>query len=343
MAKRTRMIVLTKGKILTFLSLGLLIILCSALLGFISKTSSKQAFSGYENILKRQIMPSSQGEKEEKESSGIKLLTRIFKYSKPANPIPSPTPAKEPDETLQLIQSEPLTIGSSIEIKNATSYTVNINDYLKRNIGFKNNANILIMHTHTTESFAKMQYTKDAPDRNLDENCNMIAIGKAMNEVFTKNQIKSKHDKTVHDYPSYNSAYQKACSTIESNLKNDNSINIVLDIHRDGITRDDGTKVKLVTDIDGKPTAQVMLVVGTDTNLSHPNWQENLTFASKIQDTAEKMYPGLMRPIDLRKERFNQQLTKGSIIIEVGANGNTLEEAIEGGKAIAEVISAVVK
>lgn len=336
------MIVLTKGKLITYLTLFFAIILCLVFLFMLSSGATKQAFSGYENIIDRQLIPAHLKE-EEKDSIGMKIITHIFKYSKPEKKPPSETPAPEPTTVPPLISSEEITIGGNLEIKNATKHQVNINEYLKKKLDLKGNANILIVHTHTTESYAKLQYTKDAPDRNLDENLNMTAVGKAMNEVFSKNGIKSKHDTTVHDYPSYNSSYQKACATIEKNLKNDNKINIVLDVHRDGITREDGTKVKLVTDINGKPAAQIMLVVGSDTNLSHPNWQKNLTFASKIQETAEKMYPGLMRPIDLRKERFNQQLTSGSLIIEVGANGNTLEEAIEGGRAIAEVISEVVK
>ena len=86
-----------------------------------------------------------------------------------------------------------------------------------------------------------------------------------------------------------------------------------------------------------------MLVVGSDVNLEHKNWQENFKFASKIQAKAVEMYPSLMRPIDLRKERFNEQLTMGSLIIEVGSNGNTLDEAIRGGQRIAEVISQILK
>ena len=335
------MIVLTKGKILTFLSLFIVAIICCLILYYLSKPAYKEAFSGYENILNRQIFP--QEDTVEKDFSGKRILKHIFKFSDAPSPTPSPTPKASEPIPEPLIQSESITIDKAMEIKNATNYQINLNDYIKKDLSFKGKANILIMHTHTTESFAQMQYTKDAPDRNLDENCNMIAVGKAMNEVFQKNGIKVTHDTTVHDYPSYNSSYQKACGTIEKNLKNDNTINIVLDIHRDGITREDGTKVKLVKDIDGTKTAQIMLVVGTNTNLTHDNWQDNLAFATQIQNAACKLYPGLMRPIDLRKERFNQQLTKGSLIIEVGANGNTLEEAIAGGKAIAEVISTVVK
>jgi stage II sporulation protein P len=164
-----------------------------------------------------------------------------------------------------------------------------------------------------------------------------------MRKKFEENGIGVIHDKTVHDYPSYNSAYQSAAATIQKNLNENKNIKVVLDVHRDGITREDGTKVKLVTDINGEKTAQIMIVVGTDTNLPHDKWQENFKFASKIQAKGVELYPSLMRPIDLRKERFNEQLTTGSIIIEVGSNGNTMGEAIRGGERVAEIISAVLK
>lgn len=340
MRKKTKMIILTKQNLLKILGIFTITIICSVILISKANPECEEAFAGYENILDTQILPQS----ENKENTGTKLLKHIFKFNpKKYSPSPLPTHTPAPGMEPPLLKSESIKIDKGLEVRNATSFQVNLTEFAKKDLSFKGNANILIVHTHTTESFAKMQYTKDAPDRNLDENCNMTAVGKAMNEIFAKNGIKSCHDTTVHDYPAYNSSYQKACATIEKNLKRDNSINIVLDVHRDGITREDGTKVKLVTDINGVQTAQIMLVVGTNTNLTHDNWKDNLTFASKIQSKATEMYPGLMRPLDLRKERFNQQLTKGSIIIEVGANGNTLEEAIEGGKAIAEVISEIVK
>lgn len=338
MHKRTRMIILTKANIIKNITLFSIISICIILLFAVSKKETIMVFSNYEKILDREILNN-----QESYDYGTKLLKHIYKFDIVSTPSPEPSPKAEPTEPPMLIESEELKIDKGLEINNGTNYQINIDEYINKPLDLKGNANILIVHTHTTESFSKVQYTRDSPDRNLDENYNMIAVGKAMNEVFQKNEINSFHDTTVHDYPSYNKSYQKACATIEKNLKNNPSINIVLDIHRDGITRDDGTKVKLVTDIGGVDTAQIMLVVGTNTNLQHDNWQENLAFAAQIQAKAVAMYPGLMRPIDLRKERFNQQLTDGSIIIEVGANGNTLEEAINGGKAIAEVISELIR
>ncbi len=203
---------------------------------------------------------------------------------------------------------------------------------------------ILIVHTHTTESFTdagKTKYTASESDRSTDADKNMIAVGKAMQEVFTERGIESVHDTTVHDYPSYSGAYTRSMSTMTSNLSKYPSIKIVLDVHRDGITRDDGTKVKVAADIDGAKAAQCMFVVGTNAKLTHETWRDNMRLACKLQAYANEHYPGLMRPINVRAERFNQQITSGSLIVEVGSNGNTLDEAKLGARYMAEVISAV--
>jgi stage II sporulation protein P len=94
--------------------------------------------------------------------------------------------------------------------------------------------------------------------------------------------------------------------------------------------------------VNGVSTAKVMIVCGTDAmGLEHPYWRENFKLASKIQNAAQIMYPGMMRPINLRRERFNMHTTKGSLLFEIGSNGNTLDQAIEGGRNTAEAVAAV--
>ena len=169
----------------------------------------------------------------------------------------------------------------------------------------------------------------------------MIAVGKALSEVLNSRGIKTIHDTTVHDYPAYNGSYERCKATVLANLAKYPSIKIVLDVHRDGIVREDGTKVKVACEVDGNKTAQCMFVVGTNSELTHNNWQENLKLAAKIQNKANQMYSGFMRPINLRSERFNQQLSNGSIIIEVGSNGNTLNEAVYSAKLMGNVIAGL--
>ncbi len=362
--KGTRMIVITKNKIIAAGGLFLLLMTCVIMLRVMTLGDSITAFSSYKNIIDSELVPAreenwqteqAEAEKAEfkqvKESLPDKILRHFFALGKVEEKAEVASPKPETEQTPNaeagaVLKSESVTIDKGIKVSNSTAYQVNPQDFIGLPLAFSldnSGPEVLIMHTHTTESFSEETYVKGAPDRNLDETKNISAVGAAMAEVFKKNGIGVIHDKTVHDYPSYNGAYQKAAATINKNLSENKSIKVVLDVHRDGITREDGTKVKLVTDINGQKTAQIMLVVGTNVNLQHDSWQENFKLASKIQAKAVEMFPSLMRPIDLRQERFNEQLTKGSLIVEVGSNGNTMEEAIRGGEAVAEVVCRVLK
>jgi len=136
----------------------------------------------------------------------------------------------------------------------------------------------------------------------------------------------------------------KCLETIQSNLKKYPSIRIVLDIHRDGLIFEDGTKLKVTAEINNTKVSQVMLVVGTNEGgLEHPNWKENLKFAIRIQNKMNQLYPKFARPINLRRERFNQHATTGSLIVEVGSNGNTLEESVAAAQYFANALSEVIK
>lgn len=368
--KGTRMIVITKNKIIAAGGLFLLLMMCVIMLGVMTSKENITAFSSYKNIIDSEIVPARNenkqaekagdnfvAEKEKGESNKVKeslpdkILRHFFVLGKAEIKSEDASPKPQEGQSPQTIphpvlKAESVTIDKGIKVSNSTGFNVNPKDFIGLPLAFSldnSGPEVLIIHTHTTESFSEETYVKGAPDRNLDEAKNITAVGVAMAEVFKRNGIGVIHDKTVHDYPSYNGAYQKAAATINKNLTENKGIKVVLDVHRDGITRDDGTKVKLVTDINGKKTAQIMLVVGTNVNLQHDSWQENFKLASKIQAKAADMFPSLMRPIDLRQERFNEQLTKGSLIVEVGSNGNTMEEAIRGGEAIAETVCKVIK
>lgn len=268
-------------------------------------------------------------------------------------PAPTQTPASTPEPTTAPAAEEhdiaEINIAKGMEISNKTNITVNPVQLAKEELAYtidNNGPQVLIMHTHTTESFTdsgKTKYSATDSDRNTDETKNMTAVGAAMAKILNENGIHTIQDKTVHDYPSYSGAYTRSLATVRQNLAANPSIKVVLDVHRDGLVRADGTKLKVTTEIDGVKTAQCMFVVGSNANLTHDHWQENMKLACKLQMTANEMYPGLMRPINLREERFNQQASMGSIIIEVGSNGNTLEEAIRGAEAMAAVLVKVLK
>ncbi|MDP4117628.1 MAG: stage II sporulation protein P, partial [Bacillota bacterium] len=131
---------------------------------------------------------------------------------------------------------------------------------------------------------------------------------------------------------------------IKAMLKKYPSISVVIDLHRDAINSNSGEKIKLTGDVNGEKAAQIMLVVGTDEcGFSHPHWRDNLKFATMLQSNLIECSPSLARPIDLRTSRFNQQFTRGSLIVEVGTNGNTLDEALVSAKYLANALNATIK
>ncbi len=233
---------------------------------------------------------------------------------------------------------------SGLTVNNATGYTAEPDVVCAEPLYIKpsyDGPQILIVHTHTTECYDGDNLVGES-DRTTDEAKNMIAVGEKIKNVLGEYGIESIHDTTVHDYPTYQGAYTRALSTIEKNLKNYPTIKMVFDIHRDAFIYSDGSKLTLQCETEGITAAKVMIVCGTDSmGLSHPHWRENFKLAAKIQNTAEIMYPGMMRPINLRKERFNMHTTTGSLLFEIGANGNTLEEAIVSGENIGRAIAAV--
>ena len=231
-----------------------------------------------------------------------------------------------------------------ITFRNETAYTPDVQSLLNTELDFKmekGKPNILVMHTHTSEAYAQ------SPDaRSTDNNKNVVRVGTVIEEQLKAQGFHVIHDITRNDYPAYNGSYTKALTGIQAQLDENPTIEVVLDVHRDYAeqTKDGETvQLKPVAAVDGKQVAQVMFVIGTDgLGLKHPDWKHNLAFAVQIQAELNKISPKIARPINIRRERFNQHMTKGSMIIEVGTAGNTIQEcenaAVYIGKAIAEVL-----
>jgi stage II sporulation protein P len=159
----------------------------------------------------------------------------------------------------------------------------------------------------------------------------VTAIGKIVADKLNNAGIVTLHDTTEHDYPAYNGSYNRSGETVKKYLEKYPSIKIVIDLHRDSLAGDGTNRVKPVIEIDGKNAAQVMLVMGCgETVANHENWEKNFTFAVKFQQTMEALYPGLARQLSLVSSRYNQHLTTGSILLEVGTESSSLEEASYG-------------
>lgn len=209
---------------------------------------------------------------------------------------------------------------------------------------------VLIYHTHTTESFEP--YVRDFCDasfnyRTTDPTKNMVMVGDEICKELEKAGIGVIHAAEIHDYPSYNGSYARSRATIEPILKQYPSIKVALDIHRDAISSG-GNAYQPYVGIDGREAAQVMIISGCDDGtLGMPNYLKNFRFASCLQQQLEGDYPGFTRPILFDYRKYNQDLTTGSLLIEVGSHGNTLEQVQYSGqligKSLAELLTSIKK
>ena len=197
---------------------------------------------------------------------------------------------------------------------------------------------ILIYHTHTTESFepyARDFYDKSFASKTTDMTKNVVGVGDRICSELDKAGIAYIHDTLVHDYPSYNEAYASSRKTVQELLKKYPSIKICLDIHRDGIQREDGTRIAPVTTVNGKQAAQIMIISGCDDGtMGMPNYLKNFRLACKLQSQIESDNKTLTRPVLFDYRHYNQDLTTGSLLIEVGSHGNSIDQAMYSGELI---------
>lgn len=232
---------------------------------------------------------------------------------------------------------------NGVKIKNESKYKLTEED-LKPDIDFKNKEDIVIYHTHTCESYTKTEkytYKSSGNFRTTDLNYSVARVGEELKKYLDKYGFNVIHNKTYHDYPKYNGSYTRSLETIEKILKTSKA-SLVIDLHRDALGSN--SKYAPSVKINGEEAAQLMFVIGTDGGgLKHDKWKKNLKLAIKIQEKANEMYPGLFKPIIVRNSRYNQHVSEGACIIEVGATGNTLEQCLVSMKYLSSVIFEVMK
>ena len=187
-------------------------------------------------------------------------------------------------------------------------------------------------------------FTNSYSTRSNDPDRNMVRVGTAICEELEKSGIGYIHDTDIHD-AQYTGAYDRSREKIDKILQENPTIQIVLDVHRDAIHNSETTRTKPVTTINGRKAAQIMIITGCEDGKvkSFPSWEKNLTFALKLQQKAETMYPSLMRPILFSARKYNMDVVPCSVLLEVGSDSNTLEEAEYSGHLIGRAISEFVK
>ena len=248
--------------------------------------------------------------------------------AQPSESVPSTSEPARPS----MSASTPFTEAEAeaIRFRGNCTYQVDKTELLLRPLRWKQSSGpkLLILHSHSCESYTQTEghtYVPDANYRTLDLSNSVVAVGDALTEALGALGVEVIHDRTYNDYPDYNRSYAVAREKIQTYLEQYPSITMVIDLHRDALDKPVREKVAW----EGQTLAPLMLVVGTDEGgLSHPHWEDNLSCALKLQALGNRELPGLFKNLSFRRERFNEDLTPGSLIVEVGSTENTLPEAL---------------
>lgn len=199
---------------------------------------------------------------------------------------------------------------------------------------------VLILHTHGSEAYTMpegQEYVSTGTFRTADGSVSVIRVGDEIAAALSQHGISVLHDRALYDDPEYNGAYYRAEDAIEAYLEKYPSISFILDVHRDALEDKAGHQYKVITREDPS-CAQVSLVMGS----SWEGWQENLKLAVAVQQHLTNQYPTLMRPVTVRNSDYNEYFTPGSLLVEVGAAGNSLDEALAAARLFAHGFAEVV-
>ena len=240
-----------------------------------------------------------------------------------------------------------------VRVKNVNDTGINIKKLLGEkadmNITDKSKPAVLIFHTHTTETYQITDrgfYSKDFKPRSNDPSLNTVRVGTAIKEELEKAGYTVIHDTTIYDYK-YNGAYTRSREAVSKHLEEHPEIQIVLDVHRDAIELNDGTKIKPVCEIDGKKCAQIMIISGCQESgngiTGFDDWRQNLTFAVQLQDKLEENFEGITRPLYFSPRKYNMDMSHCSVLLEMGSDANTLEEAVYAGKCLGVALADLMK
>ena len=200
---------------------------------------------------------------------------------------------------------------------------------------------VLIMHTHATEDYrlsSGLWFRPGDGSRTTDRDHNMCAVGRVMADTLNAAGLNTLHDETLNDYPSYTGSYANSRAVVQQYLAQYPSIKVVLDVHRDAIETENGSRMAPVCTVNGRQAAQVMIICGCDNggSISLPNYRQNLRFSAAWERAMEGKFPGFTRPVLFSYRFYNQDLTTGSLLIEIGGHGNNLNEALYAGQLAAE-------
>lgn len=236
----------------------------------------------------------------------------------------------------------------TVSYHNPANYSMDAQELLLRELNWDlrgDTPRVLIIHTHTTESYKNNEgYTALPNYRTLDPHYNMLAVGDLLADRLEQAGIGVLHDRTLHDHPSYNAAYTSSKAALETYLQEYPDIMLVLDLHRDAYEDGKGNQLGYTASHGDTPVAKMMLVVSAfDGNTQDSRWHENMALALKLQVQMEAACQGVTRPIAVRTTNYNQALGPRTLLVEVGAAGNTQQEAFGATEILAQGIIDLAK
>lgn len=210
---------------------------------------------------------------------------------------------------------------------------------------------VLIVHTHTVESYLPdaTKYVEGSLSNvtySTDAKQNMIAVGDVLADALNENGIPTLQCIVTHtgENMTLQGAYNRSAESVKSYLKQYPSIRLVIDLHRDGILTDEEEYVKTALPDSNDSLAQVMAVVGTDSNGTDcPNWEGNLALALQLRRAMNLSDYGIGRPVYLRNASFNQELAPFGLLLEIGSGGNSLEQAKRTAEKIGDALALIIQ
>lgn len=248
-----------------------------------------------------------------------------------------------PARTLLPVSSRNYLVFGDAYISTSTGYTeqdIGYDGSFPVHIDAGTEPQVLIYHTHGSEAYTPPSgesYEPSGDHRTRDTAQNVVRVGDELAQALSEKGITVLHDRTLYDDPDYNEAYNRSLKAVEGYLKKYPGIRLVLDIHRDAVSDGKGGICKVLADEGEGSPAQMTLVMGSDAGgLFYPAWRDNLHLAIALQQHIAAEHPTLMRPLLLRKSRYNQHLSPGALLVEVGAAGNSLAEALASARILAE-------
>ena len=278
-------------------------------------------------------------------------------FPEPEAPAAPPPAESEPGELFyqgvevlprgEIDNSAPL-LSDGITMQNTSGLELDIARMLSEPLEIKladEGPQVLIIHTHASEAYTPIpgeEYVESDPYRTQDKSKSIIHVGDVLSEELSERGISVVHDRGTYDYPSYAGAYNRTLEAIRGYLEKYPSISLVIDLHRDARAADGGDQYKTIAEIGESRCSQIMLVVGTNAALEHPKWEQNMKLALRVQHEMNASYPTLARPVGASQYRYNQHMTTGSLIVEVGAAGNTLSESVEAIRYFADAYAGVI-